>query len=93
MGASLVSFLTGFTLSMGLAGEAADGKHAGTTLGLGYLKSLAKFIGFWFILNGGNTKGGKLGYLPDQGRGTETAFDGYADQTTSPYQLPHAKDT
>lgn len=88
-----MSFLTGFTLSMGLAGEAADGKHAGTTLGLGYLKSLAKFIGFWFILNGGNTKGGKLGYLPDQGRGTETAFDGYADQTTSPYQLPHAKDT
>jgi murein DD-endopeptidase MepM/ murein hydrolase activator NlpD len=90
LGMSVLSFFTGLLITAGLAGAWPDAGEAAKSWAIGWGLSHLNFIGFWFLLADGSTNGGKRGYIPDGGRGTEVAFDGYADNSTSPYLMPFA---
>ncbi len=90
LGMSIVSFFIGFLLSGGIAGAFPDAKTAAKSWAKGWALSHLNFIGFWFLINDGSTNDGKRGYTPDDGRGTEVVFSGYAPKVSSPYLMPFA---
>jgi hypothetical protein len=92
LGISVLTFFTGMFISAGIAGALPDAGTAAQKWAKGWGLSHLNFIGFWFIFADGATDGGKRGYTPGGGRGTKVAFDGYPDNSASPYLLPYEKD-
>jgi hypothetical protein len=88
LGLSIVYFFTFGTLSACLPPLWPDGLEAFKVFWKGFLAELSGAFGFFYTFNDGKTDDGKRGYLPDDGRGTETAFPGYPDRTVTPYRLP-----
>lgn len=88
LGMSVLSFFFSLLFSACLAAGFPDAGEAAKSWAKGWGLSHLTFIGLWFTLADGSTNGGKRGYIPDGGRGTEVAFDGYPDNTTSPYLMP-----
>jgi hypothetical protein len=88
LGFSLLTFGLGLLLSTGLAGDGPEAGPAAVAWVKGWLLSIPRFIGFWFIFEDGSTKGGKRGYTPDGGRGTLVEFEGYKPNGNSPYLMP-----
>jgi hypothetical protein len=92
LGMSVLTFFITLVIGAGIAGAFPDAGTAAKSWAKGWGLSHITFIGFWFLLNDGATKEGKRGYIPDEGRGTEVTFDGYADNSASPYLLPFEND-
>jgi hypothetical protein len=89
LGFSVLTFFTGLVISAGIAGDWPDPGKAAKAWVEGWLLSIPTFIGLWFTFADGSTNGGKRGYTPDGGRGTEVAFDGYPPAASSPYLMPY----
>lgn len=88
LGFSVLTFFSGMFLSAAIAQDFPDPGKAAVAWVKGWLLSIPTFIGLWFTFNDGSTDDGKRGYTPDGGRGTQVAFAGYPDNTTSPYLMP-----
>jgi murein DD-endopeptidase MepM/ murein hydrolase activator NlpD len=87
---SVLTYFTGMLISAAIAGDFPDPGKAALSWGKGLGFSYLSFIGLWFVFADGATDGGKRGYTPDGGRGTQVAFNGYPSPATSPYLLPFA---
>jgi hypothetical protein len=90
LGMSLLSAFVGTVFAGAWSLAYADVEdYAYTWLtGLGF--ATLNFPLYWFLVNDGATDGGKIGLLPNAGRGQRVAFRGYPDPSTSPYRLPYA---
>ncbi len=90
LGMSILTFFSGMFLSAAIAQDWPDPGSAAKSWVKGWLLSHLSLIGFLFLLYDGSTNGGKRGYIPDSSTnlGAEVTFDGYPDNSASPYLLP-----
>jgi murein DD-endopeptidase MepM/ murein hydrolase activator NlpD len=89
LGMSIVTFFCGMFLSLAFAQSWPDGGVSAKHWAKGWGLSFFSFLGFWFTVADGSTDGGKRGYTPDGGRGTQVAFIGYPPAASSPYLMPY----
>jgi len=88
LGMSILTFFSGMFLSAAIAQDWPDPGSAALSWLKGWLLSHLSLIGFLFLLDDGSTNDGKRGYTPDGSLGTQVTFDGYPDNSASPYLLP-----
>jgi hypothetical protein len=94
LGLNIAAFLLGFALSTAISRRPATVKGFFTAWGISLPFTLLNFIFYWWLINDGNTGGGKIGYVPSSDDfGTRVEFAGYPDKATTLYKLPYEKDT